>query len=161
MGPSQQTDRSTEAQPASVVPVRFVPMLGPRLKVERARDTRGTVRRLASYLGRHRLTLLLAGLIAVMGVALDLTAPYLLGQAIDRFLIRRKLDGLKRIGGLMLATYAGSCLLNLGQSRQPSPALRYFAERLSPRWAIQVVRRGDPRLGPICVLPAERFLTWM
>jgi ATP-binding cassette subfamily B protein len=52
-----------------------------------------------------------------MGVALDLTAPYLLGQAIDRFLIPRKLDGLKRIGGLMLATYAGSCLLNLGQSR--------------------------------------------
>jgi hypothetical protein len=44
---------------------------------------------------------------------------------------------------------------------QPSPALRYFAERLSPRWAIQVVRRGDPRLGPVRVLPAERFLTWM
>jgi hypothetical protein len=44
---------------------------------------------------------------------------------------------------------------------QPSPALRYFAERLSPRWAIQVVRRGDPRLGSVRVLPAERFLTWM
>jgi uncharacterized protein len=44
---------------------------------------------------------------------------------------------------------------------QPSPALRYFAERLAPRWAIQVVRRGDPRGGPVCVLPAERFLAWI
>jgi len=44
---------------------------------------------------------------------------------------------------------------------QPSPALRYFAERLSPRWAVQVVRRGDPRGGPIPVIPAERLLSWM
>jgi hypothetical protein len=44
---------------------------------------------------------------------------------------------------------------------QPSPALGYFAARLSPRWAIQVVRRGEPRGGPGRVLPAERFLAWL
>jgi hypothetical protein len=45
---------------------------------------------------------------------------------------------------------------------EPSPALRYFAERLRPKWAIQVVRRGHTRIwGAIRVLPAERFLAWI
>jgi predicted AAA+ superfamily ATPase len=45
---------------------------------------------------------------------------------------------------------------------EPSPALRYFAERLRPKWAIQVVRRGHARIwGAIRVLPAERFLAWI
>ena len=41
---------------------------------------------------------------------------------------------------------------------EPSPALRYFAERLRPKWAIQVVRRDHTRiLGCIRVLPTEAF----
>jgi len=43
----------------------------------------------------------------------------------------------------------------------PAPALRYFAERLAPRWAVQVVRQGVGRPGPCRVIPAERFLAWM
>jgi hypothetical protein len=45
---------------------------------------------------------------------------------------------------------------------EPSLALRYFAARLRPKWAIQVVRRGHARIwGAIRVLPAERFLAWI
>jgi hypothetical protein len=45
---------------------------------------------------------------------------------------------------------------------EPSSALRYFAERLRPKWAMQVARRGHTRiLGGIRVLPAERFLAWI
>ncbi len=41
----------------------------------------------------------------------------------------------------------------------PSPALLYFRERLAPKMAIQIVRRGQPRTaGPALVLPADRFL---
>lgn len=40
-----------------------------------------------------------------------------------------------------------------------SPSLRYFAERFSAKWAIQVVRRGGPRVaGDIRIVPAARFL---
>lgn len=43
--------------------------------------------------------------------------------------------------------------------RQESPALGYFAERLKPRKAIQVVREGRPsRRANLLVLPAARFL---
>jgi predicted AAA+ superfamily ATPase len=42
---------------------------------------------------------------------------------------------------------------------EPSAALRYFAERLSPRLAVQVVRHGQPRTsGAVRVIPADRFL---
>jgi uncharacterized protein len=42
------------------------------------------------------------------------------------------------------------------------PPLRYFEERLKPKHAIQVVRRGRRRkVGPIAVIPAEQFLALM
>jgi uncharacterized protein len=42
---------------------------------------------------------------------------------------------------------------------QVSPSLRYFRERLSPRHAIQVVRRGKAKRGEgVLVVPADRFL---
>jgi predicted AAA+ superfamily ATPase len=45
---------------------------------------------------------------------------------------------------------------------QVAPALRYFAERLSPAHTVQVVRSGVPRVsGGIRVLPADRFLALM
>lgn len=40
----------------------------------------------------------------------------------------------------------------------PSPALRYFAERLRPKHAVQLVRRGAARRGSLPVIPAERLL---
>jgi len=48
------------------------------------------------------------------------------------------------------------CKLSEGEV---SPALAYFAERLKPRKAVQVVRQGRPSLqGGHLVLPASRFL---
>ena len=44
---------------------------------------------------------------------------------------------------------------------EPSAALRYFAERLAPKAAIQVVRNGQGRsasAGLLRVVPADRFL---
>jgi hypothetical protein len=45
---------------------------------------------------------------------------------------------------------------------QPSPALRYFRERLRPAHAVQLVRHGKPRKSEgILVVPAERLLARM
>ena len=42
----------------------------------------------------------------------------------------------------------------------PSPALRYFAERLKPKHAVQLTRTGVPRtFGALRVVPAERLLS--
>jgi hypothetical protein len=45
---------------------------------------------------------------------------------------------------------------------QPSPALRYFRDRLRPAHAVQLVRRGKLRKAEgIVVVPAERLLARM
>ncbi len=45
---------------------------------------------------------------------------------------------------------------------QISPALRYFAQRLQPKHALQLVRRGDPRMSDrVTLVPAERLLAWL
>jgi ATP-binding cassette, subfamily B, multidrug efflux pump len=51
---------------------------------ERARDARGTLRRLAQYLRPHRATLVLVFLTAGLGTALAIAGPYLMGRAIDQ-----------------------------------------------------------------------------
>ncbi|MEZ4865444.1 MAG: ABC transporter ATP-binding protein [Caldilineaceae bacterium] len=78
-------------------------MLG---KVEKAKDARGTVRRLWDYLRKQRVTLLWAGVIVVANTLLTLVGPYLLARAIDGYIIPGDLPGLWRIGGLMLVVYA-------------------------------------------------------
>jgi predicted AAA+ superfamily ATPase len=45
---------------------------------------------------------------------------------------------------------------------QPTPALRYFRDRLRPRHAVQLVREGTPRrVDGVHVLPADRLLARM
>ena len=45
---------------------------------------------------------------------------------------------------------------------QPSPALRYFRDRLRPVHAIQVVRHGSMRrVDGLLVVPADRLLARM
>ena len=83
---------------------------------ERAKNTRQTVWRLWTYLGRQRFTLVLIALMVVASAGLDLLGPYLLGRAIDVYIIPRDLPGLGRIAALMLAVYALSSLLNWGQN---------------------------------------------
>ena len=44
----------------------------------------------------------------------------------------------------------------------PSPALRYFHQRLHPAHAVQIVRRGELRKSHgIVVVPADRLLARM
>ncbi len=93
--PSLGTERVRAAMPA---------LMGPRPggKIERPRNARGALRRLAAYFRRFRLTL--AGVIACVLVYtfLGLVNPYLLGVALDRFVARHDPSGLARIGVVML-----------------------------------------------------------
>src|SRR5919107_3566155 len=71
----------------------------------RARDRRGTVRRLWGYLQRQRGALVLTVVLVVATTAVGLLGPYLLGVAVDRYIIPGDLPGLSRLLAVMLAVY--------------------------------------------------------
>jgi len=74
-------------------------------RIEKARDVRGTLRRLLGYLRPHRVTLVVATVLVITTTLLDLAGPYLNGVAIDRFITQRDLPGLARLVLLMLGIY--------------------------------------------------------
>ncbi len=70
--------------------------------VEKAGDAGTTVRRLCRYLARQRASLATAGFVVVVATALDVLSPYLIGRAIDDYILPGDLPGLGRLALLML-----------------------------------------------------------
>ena len=85
-------------------------------KVEKAKDRRGTVLRLWGYLRQQRAALIVTAVLVVGSTILNVLLPYLLGRAIDRYVIPGDLAGLWQIGLLMLGLYALNSLLTWLQS---------------------------------------------
>jgi ATP-binding cassette subfamily B protein len=79
-------------------------MMGPQ---ERAKNRQGTLLRLWFYLRQQGWTLAAVALLVVLGSGLNLLGPYLLGRAIDEFILQKNLPGLARLIGLMLIVYLG------------------------------------------------------
>jgi ATP-binding cassette subfamily B protein len=71
----------------------------------RVKDTRGTLRRLWGYLRQQRRGLIISGLLVVVSTGLQLTGPYLMGRAIDDYIIPGDMPGLLRIVLLMLGIF--------------------------------------------------------
>jgi ATP-binding cassette subfamily B protein len=72
---------------------------------QRAKNTRETLQRLWTYLRVYRMRLLIAAVLVVMTTGLNLAGPYLLGRAIDDYIIPGDLSGLARIVTLMAGVY--------------------------------------------------------
>lgn len=85
-------------------------------RIEKAKDTRGTLARLAGYLRPFRGTLAGALALIVVGTGLSLAGPYLLGVAINTFVLRGDLAGLLRISTLMFGAYLGQWLAETAQN---------------------------------------------
>jgi ATP-binding cassette subfamily B protein len=85
-------------------------------KVEKAKDTRGTVQRLWAYLRQQRAALIVTAVLVVGSTLLNVVLPYLLGRAIDQYVIPGDLNGLWQIGLLMLGLYALNSVLTWLQS---------------------------------------------
>ncbi len=77
-------------------------------KIEKARDARGTLRRLLVYLRPYKWALAGVLLLVMVSSVLDLLGPFLIGVAIDRFIVAGDVAGLLRITLLMLST----CLIS-------------------------------------------------
>jgi ATP-binding cassette subfamily B multidrug efflux pump len=85
-------------------------------RIEKARDMRGTMRRLLATLRPYKWALAGVFALVVVNTVLGLLAPYLMGVAIDQFITTRDLAGLQRVALLMSGTYVGSWLAGACQS---------------------------------------------
>ncbi len=85
-------------------------------KIERPKDTRSTLLRLWGYLKLQKRALIATALIVAITTVLNLLGPYLLGLAIDRYILPGDLPGLARISLVMLGAYAATSLLTWWQT---------------------------------------------
>ncbi|MFA4932282.1 MAG: ABC transporter ATP-binding protein [Caldisericia bacterium] len=99
------TDQNTRGQVA-----RGGGPMGGAMATARAKDARGTARRLIAYLRPYRGKLVLVTFLLVIGAGLSLVSPLLIGQAIDTIITTRSAQGLVRIAGLMTAAGIGTWL---------------------------------------------------
>jgi ATP-binding cassette subfamily B protein len=75
---------------------------------ERAADRWGTTWRQWAYLRRQRLGLMLVVALVAAGTGLSAVGPYLMGRAIDEFILEGDLPGLARMVLLMVVVYVAS-----------------------------------------------------
>ena len=92
----------TQAKPP-IGPARGPGAIG---RIEKAKDARSSLKRLAIYLKPHTHALILVFVLVIVYTALGLVGPYLMGVAIDRYLKLKDISGLLRIVLIMFATYA-------------------------------------------------------
>jgi ATP-binding cassette subfamily B protein len=76
----------------------------------RASNSGATLRRLWGYLRRQKWSLLCSVLLVALSSGLDLLGPYLMGVAIDTFIIAGDLPGLARTALWMIGVYVASSL---------------------------------------------------
>src|SRR3954452_5755033 len=95
--------QSNGTRPASTTtpPPELPSMMGrgvgptrPMVKGERAKNQMGTILRLWRYLRRQRLALIVTIIMVIITTLLNLLGPYLMGVAIDQYIIPGDLAGL-------------------------------------------------------------------
>ncbi len=112
----QRSQREQTPPPFSPFPGRGGPgarMMGP---APRPKNARATVLRLWGYLRRQRRALIVTALMVVGTTGLNLLGPYLLGRAIDAYILGGDLLGLMRLLLLMAGVYTLTSLLTWLQS---------------------------------------------
>jgi ATP-binding cassette subfamily B protein len=79
--------------------------------IERAKNRRGTLMRVWGYLRRQKWGLAAVLLLVALASGLDLAGPYLMGVAIDKYILKGNLPGLARLALLMFGVYMATALL--------------------------------------------------
>jgi len=74
-------------------------------KIEKPKNSTAAVHRLLRYLSPFRPKLLVVAILVVLYSLLGLSGPYLIGLAIDRFMVEKNVAGVEKIALLMLLLY--------------------------------------------------------
>jgi ATP-binding cassette subfamily B multidrug efflux pump len=88
---------------------------GGMMATERAKNPRGTLRRLARYALPHRRAVLLVAILAAVGTGVGLAGPYLMGRGVDVIARGSGMEALFRIILAMIGVYVLSWLANASQ----------------------------------------------
>ncbi|MGI8482992.1 MAG: ABC transporter ATP-binding protein, partial [Thermomicrobiales bacterium] len=83
---------------------------------QRPKNTRATILRIWSYLRRQRRGLIIAVLTIVVTTCLGLAGPYLMGCAIDDYILPGDMPGLARLSLILVGVYALTSLLTWVQA---------------------------------------------
>lgn len=81
-------------------------------KVKKAKDTKGTLKRLWKYLQKQRMTLILVIILVAFAAAFRLMGPYFIGIAVDKYIIPMDIKGLGLITILLAVIYISSAIVN-------------------------------------------------
>jgi len=88
---------------------------GHAIRFEKAKDVRGTARRLLGYLRPHRRALTVVFSLSTFATSVALVGPYLMGLAIDKLVARDPISSFLSIVGWMLASYVVAWGAGVGQ----------------------------------------------
>lgn len=86
------------------------------MPVQRAYDTKKTLQRIWSYIGKQRKGLILVVILTILSSAFNLMAPYFIGLSIDRYIIPKDYNGLLWLCFSLLGIYVFSSLATWLQS---------------------------------------------
>lgn len=86
------------------------PMRGLTSAKVKPKNTVQTIRRIWGYIRPHRKGMIAVFLFTLITTILSLTAPYLLGSAVDDYIIPGNFEGLMGLCAILLAVYAGTAL---------------------------------------------------
>ena len=125
-GNAQHTPQQSQQRARMFRPGRGGHMMGG----ERAKDSRGALRRLVGYLRPYRRTILLVFVLATFGAAMALAGPYLMGVAINRIVDGETMSSILRVVVLMLVTYLITWIANTGQGVLIATAAQKAMRRL-------------------------------
>ena len=106
----------------------------------RARDTRAVLRRMAGYLKPFWPQLLVTLILIVLGTLAQLAGPYLIGLAVDKFIVGGDSAGLARTMLLLLGAYALSWATSSGQFYLMTIVSQRFLYRLRAEVFAQLQR---------------------
>jgi len=73
--------------------------------IEKAKDARGTTMRLLNYFSEYKLSLIFVIAVTILGALVGLAGPYLIGVAIDQYIMLGDLPGLVNVSLLLAGTY--------------------------------------------------------
>lgn len=79
-------------------------------KKKRAKDTRGTIKRISAYLAAEKIKLTLVILMVLLSTILGLLGPYLIGRAIDLYIVTEAHEGLKTLLVWLIFIFIGHSL---------------------------------------------------
>ena len=119
-GTNTRNRMDTGAEPQAMPPIfgRHGPGGGIRSmgEVQKPADRVRAITRVWSYLRRQRASLITTAFLVAAGVLLNLVGPFLLGRAIDLYILKHDLHGLAKIAALMFASFMAASLVTWLQS---------------------------------------------